>query len=230
MKRSLAGLGLAALVVLGLATGLATSGPAAGSEPPNQGDPDKVLTVSSGYVCTGTVTPLEKVEVGGDVQTVTVTASQPIVRVTIKSGEKAVLVGATWTADYLSGTITITQGWSNYVVWVCTGSTTTTTTTDTTTTTTDTTTTTTETTPTTTETETTPATTETTPTTTGAPATTETTPLVPRAPLTPPAAPKPKTAGAVAPAQTAPARPAAPLTQPRSSAATQGAPTLAYTL
>lgn len=226
MKRSLAGLGLAALVVLGLATGLATSGPAAGSEPPNQGDPDKVLTVSSGYVCTGTVTPLEKVEVGGDVQTVTVTASQPIVRVTIKSGEKAVLVGATWTADYLSGTITITQGWSNYVVWVCTGSTTTTTTTDTTT---DTTTTTTETTPTTTETETTPATTETTPTTTGAPATTETTPLVPRAPLTPPAAPKPKPAGAVAPAQTAPARPAAPLTQPRSSAATQGAPTLAYT-
>lgn len=220
MKRSLAGLGLAALVVLGLATGLATSGPAAGSEPPNQGDPDKVLTVSSGYVCTGTVTPLEKVEVGGDVQTVTVTASQPIVRVTIKSGEKAVLVGATWTADYLSGTITITQGWSNYVVWVCTGSTTTTTTTDTTTTTT-------ETTPTTTET--TPATTETTPTTTGAPATTETTPLVPRAPLTPPAAPKPKPARAVAPAQTAPARPAAPLTQPRSSAATQGAPTLAYT-
>ena len=225
MKRSLAGLGLGALLVLGLATGLATSGLAASSDPLNQGDPDKVLTVSSGYVCTGPVTPLEKLEVGGDVRTVTVTASQPIVQVTIKSGEKAALVGATWTADYRSGTITITQGWSNYVVWVCTGSTTTTT---------DTTPATTETTPTTTETistttETTQATTETIPTTTTGPTTSETRPRVPLAPLTPPATPTPRPAREVAPAQAAPVRPAAPLTPPGSVAATQGGPTLACT-
>jgi len=47
MTRSLASLGLGALLVLGLATGLATSGLAANSDPPNQGDADKVLTVLS---------------------------------------------------------------------------------------------------------------------------------------------------------------------------------------
>lgn len=237
MTRFLASLALGALLVLGLAAGFATNGLADDSGPPNQGDADKVLTVSSGYVCTGTITWSDKVE-GGLGTTISVSAATPIVKVTIKSGEKAVLVSATWAADYRSGTITISQDVSNYVVWTCTGSTTTTTdttttgttttgtTTTTTTTTGTTTTTTTETTPTTTTGETTTTdTTETTETET-TPAGTEATPTVPMAPLTPPSQP----AEEAAPAQTTPARPAAPLTPPtKAGTATGEQPTLAYT-
>ena len=43
----------------------ATTGLAADPDPPNQGDPDKVLTVLSGYACSGTVVPGAKVEGGG---------------------------------------------------------------------------------------------------------------------------------------------------------------------
>jgi hypothetical protein len=208
MRRVLITLGLGALAAIGLATGLATAG-LAETDPPNQGDPEKVLTVESGYTCTGTMVAGEKVEGGNLGPTITVTATSPIVQVTIKSGSKADLVTATWSADFLSGTITISQDVSNYVVWTCSGTTTTTDTTDTTDTTptdttptdttpTDTTPTTpTDTTPTTptdtTPMDTTPTTTDTTPTTTTdtTPATTtETTPTtVPAAPLTPPKAP-----------------------------------------
>jgi hypothetical protein len=207
MKRSLTIVSACALAIAGLVAGIAVNGLSANTGPPNQGDPDKVLTVLSGYQCSGGLVYLPKVE-GGLGRTITVTAAAPIVKVTIKSGEKAALVSASWAADYRSGTITISQDVSNYVVWTCagggttTGTTTGTTetgTTETTPTTTETTPTTTETTPTTTETiptttettptttETIPSTTETTPTTTEAtPATTETTPLVPlRPPSTP---------------------------------------------
>jgi hypothetical protein len=244
MKRSLATFGLGALALIGVAAGLATAGLAAEPGPPNQGDPDKVFTVASGYLCSGTLVPGAKVE-GQLGPTITVTAATPIVQVTIKSGSKAELATATWSADYLSGTITITQDVSNYAVWTCSG----TTTTETTPTTTETTPTTTETTPTTTETtptttETTPTTTETTPTTTGTtPATTGTTPtttttetaptVVPAAPLTPPKAPT-KPAGAQAPEQTTPTAPLTPPSVPAARSAagvatTQAQPELAYT-
>jgi hypothetical protein len=131
MRRVLITLGLGALAAIGLATGLATAG-LVETNPPNQGDPDKVLTVESGYNCSGTMVAGEKVE-GGDLgPTITVTATSPIVQVTIKSGSKAEVVAATWSADFLSGTITIAQDVSNYVVWTCSGTTTTTDTTDTT--------------------------------------------------------------------------------------------------
>ena len=180
MKRSLTIVSACALAIAGLAAGIAVTGLSANTGPPNQGDPDKILTVVSGYQCSGDLGFLPKVE-GGLGQTITVTATSPIVKVTIKSGEKATLVSASWAADFLSGTITISQDVSNYVVWTCAGGGTTTGTTETTQTTTETTPTTTETTPTTTETtptttETTPSTTETTPTTTETtPTTTETT-------------------------------------------------------
>jgi len=174
MKRSLTIVSACALAIAGLAAGIAVTGLSANTGPPNQGDPDKILTVVSGYQCSGDLGFLPKVE-GGLGQTITVTATSPIVKVTIKSGEKATLVSASWAADFLSGTITISQDVSNYVVWTCAGGGTTTGTTETTQTTTETTPTTTETTPTTTET--TPTTTETTPTTTETtPSTTETTP------------------------------------------------------
>jgi hypothetical protein len=215
MKRSLTIVSACALAIAGLVAGVAVNGLSANTGPPNQGDPDKLLTVASGYQCSGGLVYLPKVE-GALGRTITVTAAAPIVKVTIKSGEKATLVAASWAADYRSGTITISQDVSNYVVWTCAGGgtttgttetgTTETGTTETTPTTTETTPTTTETTPTTTETtptttETTPTTTETTPTTTGTiprtiettpitteatPTTTETTPLVP---LRPPPAP-----------------------------------------
>lgn len=212
MRRVLITLGLGALAAVGIATGLATAG-LAETDPPNQGDPEKVLTVRSGYVCSGTMVAGEKVEGGNLGPTIPVTATSPIVQVTIKSGSKAELIAATWSTDFLSGTITISQDVSNYVVWTCSGTTTTTDTTDTTptdTTPTDTTPTTpidttpTDTTPTT-PTDTTPTstpptttTTDTTPTTTTdttPTAATETTPTtLPAAPLTPPKAPtKPAT-------------------------------------
>jgi hypothetical protein len=236
MKRLPATLALVALAAIGLAAGLATTGSAADSDPPNQGDPDKVLTVVSGYACPGAIVPGAKVEGGGLGQTIAVSATTPIVKVTIKSGSKAELVSATWSSDYLSGTITISQDVSNYIVWTCAGATTTTTgTTDTTTTTTTdttTTTTTTETTPTTTES--TPTTTESTPTTTETtPTTTETTPTtVPAVPLAPPM-PAEEPVGGVAPAyaEQAPARAPQPTPATRSvaRAAAPAQPQLAYT-
>lgn len=242
MKRFPATLALVALAAFGLAAVLATTGLAADPDPPNQGDPDKVLTVSSGYACSGTVVPGTKVEGGGLGPTITVSASSPIVKVTIKSGSKAELVSATWSPDYLSGTITLSQDVSNYVVWTCAGTTTTTTDTTTTTSTDTTTTTTTETTPTTTETtptttEATPTTTETTPTTTEATPTKPGTPptTAPAAPLLPPQAPA-KPAGGTAPVLVTPARRQAPLTPPTATptrsvagAAAQAQPELAYT-
>lgn len=179
MRRSLAIASLCALAVSGLVAGIAVTGLSAnpGDDPPNQGDPDKVFTVASGYQCDGTVVAGPKVEGPGLGRTITVTATSPIVQVTIKSGAKAALVSATWATDYESGTITISQDVSNYVVWTCAGGATTTGTTETTSTT--------GTTPTTTQT--TPTTTETTSPTATTPATTETEPLVP---LQPPATPE----------------------------------------
>ena len=118
MRRILLVAAAAVIGILGFAFAASIAG-AGGNDPPNQGDPDKILTVGSGYVCSGTLLWLDKVEVGGDTHTISFSAPGPIVKVTIKSGEKADLVSASFAADYLSGTITISQGVSNYVVWYC---------------------------------------------------------------------------------------------------------------
>jgi hypothetical protein len=248
MKRSLTIVSACALAIAGLVAGIAVNGLSANTGPPNQGDPDKVLTVVSGYQCSGGLVYLPKVE-GGLGRTITFTAATPIVKVTIKSGEKATLVSASWAVDYLSGTITISQDVSNYVVWTCAGGGTTTGTTETGTTgtgTTETTPTTTETTPTTTETtptttETTPTTTGTTPTTTGtiprttettattteaAPATTETTPLVP---LRPPPAPADADASPASTQERPRPTPAPTTTTGSAGVAGAATPELAYT-
>jgi hypothetical protein len=251
VRRSLRIAAACALAIAGLTAGVAVSGLSANAgDPPNQGDPTKVLTVMSGYACDGAVTPGSKVEGSGLGPTIAVSAATPIVKVTIKSGDKAELVSATWAADFRSGTITISQDVSNYVVWTCAGNGTTTGTTGTTTTgTTETTTTgTTETTTTGTTETTTTGTTETTTTgttttgtteqtttgTTETTATTETTPttetttVAPTAPLRPPVvaadeaeAPRPRPA---------PAPPAAAPDEAETSgvAGAQG-PVLAYT-
>jgi hypothetical protein len=240
MRRVLITLGLGALAAIGLATGLATAG-LAETDPPNQGEADKVLTVESGYTCSGTMVAGEKVEGDSLGPTITVTATSPIVQVTIKSGSEAAVVTATWSTDFLTGTITISKDVSNYVVWTCSATTTTTDTTDTTDTTpTDTTptdTTPTDTTPTTptdtTPMDTTPTTTDTTPTTTTdtTPATTtETTPTtVPAAPLTPPkASTKPAAPKKVVKATKPAAKPTKP-TVKVAGAVAENPPKLAYT-
>ena len=139
---------LAGTVTLGatvLAAGmLAAFGLAAdGGGPPNQGDPDKVTSVLSGYVCSGTVIWRSVIQGDGQAKTVTITETLPIVEVRVKSGSKAALVSAVFSGNFLSATVTISQGVSNYAWSVCQpGDTTTTDTTTTGTTTTDTTTTT----------------------------------------------------------------------------------------
>ena len=135
MRRSLSIAAACALAIAGLTAGDAVSGLSASpGDPPNQGDPTKVFTVASGYACDGTVVPGPKVEGQGLGRTIAVSAATPIVKVTIKSGDKAELVSAAWAADFRSGTITISQDVSNYVVWTCAGGGTTTGTTETTTT------------------------------------------------------------------------------------------------
>ena len=92
---------------------------------PNQGDGGKVLTVNNPNVpgsadvgpckCENPQ-PLTKVE-GGLGRTITISASRPIDFVTIKSGDGARLVSASW--QIYSGTITLSKDVSNYVIWVC---------------------------------------------------------------------------------------------------------------
>ena len=83
----------------------------------NQGEESKVLTVN-GTSCSTTVVAGAKVE-GGLGTTVQITATAPIVKVTLKSGQGATVVSASFSADFKSATITLSKDVSNYVVWTC---------------------------------------------------------------------------------------------------------------
>ena len=98
-----------AVVVL---TGLSVSGLALA----NQGDSDKVLTVDNPNVSCASPVEGSKVE-GGLGTTISFSAAAPIDFVTVKSGQGAVVVSATF--DTTSGTITLSKDVSNYVVWTC---------------------------------------------------------------------------------------------------------------
>jgi hypothetical protein len=98
-----------AVVVL---AGLSVSGLALA----NQGDPDKVLTVDNPNVSCASPVAGPKVE-GNLGTTISFSAGAPIDFVTVKSGEGAVVVSATF--DTTSGTITLSKDVSNYVVWTC---------------------------------------------------------------------------------------------------------------
>jgi hypothetical protein len=103
----------------GLALGLLAA-PAFAQDDPNQGNPDLVLTVDNPAVSCEDPMPLEKVE--GDLgTTISFSAQSPIDKVTVKSGSKAEVVSATFSASGppFTGTITLTQDVSNYVIWVC---------------------------------------------------------------------------------------------------------------
>ncbi len=128
----------AAVLAAGFLAALGLAAPQADGGPPNQGDPDKVISVLSGYVCEGTIIWRDKIDGDGQAKTVTITDTLPIVEVRVKSGSKAALVSAVFSANFLSATVTISQGVSNYAWSVCQPGETTTTdtiTTDTTTTT-----------------------------------------------------------------------------------------------
>jgi uncharacterized repeat protein (TIGR01451 family) len=117
-------LGLALVVVLAtslLAASSAASSPGKGAgarSDENQGDPDKVLTVESGYACAGSLVAGAKIE-GGLGRTVEFSAATPIVQVTLKSGNDATVVSSSFAADYRSGSVTLSKDVSNYIVWTC---------------------------------------------------------------------------------------------------------------
>jgi uncharacterized repeat protein (TIGR01451 family) len=91
---------------------------AAAGPPANQGDPDKVITVSSGYQCGGAL--IEGTKIGGGLgETISFSASLPIVQVTVKSGNEAELLSSSFAANYLSGSITLSKDVSSYIVWTC---------------------------------------------------------------------------------------------------------------
>ncbi|HKX69426.1 MAG TPA: hypothetical protein VJN29_19590, partial [Intrasporangium sp.] len=103
----------------GLALGLLAA-PAFAQDDPNQGNPDLVLTVDNPEVSCDDPMPLPKVE--GDLgSTIEFEAQSPIDKVTVKSGSKAEFVSADFspTGPPYTGTITLTQDVSNYVIWVC---------------------------------------------------------------------------------------------------------------
>ena len=82
----------------------------------NQGDPDKVLTVDNPNVSCASPVAGPKVE-GNLGTTISFSAAAPIDFVTVKSGQGAVVVSATF--DTTSGQITLSKDVSNYVVWTC---------------------------------------------------------------------------------------------------------------
>lgn len=87
--------------------------------PPNQGDPDKVTSVFSGYVCAGTFIWRDVIQGDAQQKTVSIAETLPIVEVRIKSGSKAALVSAVFSGNFLSATVTISQGVTNYAWSVC---------------------------------------------------------------------------------------------------------------
>jgi uncharacterized repeat protein (TIGR01451 family) len=91
---------------------------AAAGPPANQGDPDKVITVSSGYQCGGALMEGPKIS-GGLGETISFSASLPIVQVTVKSGQGAELLSSSFASSYLTGSITLNKDVSSYIVWTC---------------------------------------------------------------------------------------------------------------
>jgi hypothetical protein len=103
------------------------------SGPPDQGDPAKMTAVLSGYVCSGTIVWRGLIQGDGQANTVTITETLPIVEVRVKSHSIAELVSAVFSGNFLSATVTISQGVENYAWSVCQPGDTTTTSTRTTT-------------------------------------------------------------------------------------------------
>jgi hypothetical protein len=111
MRSKLAALALGALLALAL-----TAGPAVAGDAPNQGDPDKVLTVDNPNVSCEYPEPGKKVE-GDFGRKIHVWAKDPIDFVTVKSGRDAEVVFAEF--DEFKGKIKLSKDVSNYVVWTC---------------------------------------------------------------------------------------------------------------
>ena len=104
-------------VILGVLVTLAVvAAPAAAGGAPNQGDPDKVLKVDNPNVWCDYPVPGKKVE-GDFGRTISVYSSNPIDFVTVKSGQGAYVVFATF--DKFWGKIKLSKDVSNYVVWTC---------------------------------------------------------------------------------------------------------------
>ena len=121
MKRTICGMvsfGTAVLAA-GFLAALGLAAPQADAGPPNQGDPNKVITVSSGYVCQGTIIWRDIVNGDGQAKTVNITETLPIVEIRVKSAIHAALVSAVFSGNFLSGTVTISQGVENYAWSVC---------------------------------------------------------------------------------------------------------------
>jgi hypothetical protein len=121
MKGMRAGTVALGTVVLaaGMLAGFASA--ANGVGPPNQGNPPKVTAVFSGYVCEGTIIWRDKIIGDGQAKTVNITETLPIVEVRVKSGSKAALVSAVFSGNFLSATVTISQGVGNHAWSVCLG-------------------------------------------------------------------------------------------------------------
>jgi hypothetical protein len=83
----------------------------------NQGDEDKVITVDNPNVNCQYPTAEQKVESNNLGKTINISANDPIDFVTIKSGNGASVVSATFNTT--SATITLSKDVSNYVVWTC---------------------------------------------------------------------------------------------------------------
>jgi hypothetical protein len=106
-----------AALVLGVALALALiAGPAIAGDAPNQGDPDKVLTVDNPNVECENPEPGKKVE-GDFGRKIHVSADDPIDFVKVKSGRDAEVVFAEF--DETEGKIKLSKDVSNYVVWTC---------------------------------------------------------------------------------------------------------------
>ena len=112
MKKKFAVL-LFGAVLFGLAA------PAGATTWPNQGDRDKIVYVypnQDAYEECKHPVPLEKVE-GDFGRKVYVSADQPIIKVTVKSGKDAYEVSKYFEDNW--GKIELSKDVSNYVVWVC---------------------------------------------------------------------------------------------------------------
>jgi hypothetical protein len=107
-----------AVVVSALALTLTMVGSALAQDPPNQGEEGKVLTVDNPAVSCESPTASAKVD-GVNSATIEFSSSLPIDKVTVKSGEQSEVVSSSFAANNLSGSITLTQNVSNYVVWTC---------------------------------------------------------------------------------------------------------------
>ena len=105
--------------VLCAATLLGLAAPAGATTWPNQGNPDMIVYVypdDAAYLACKHKVPLDKVE-GDFGRKVYVSADQPIIKVTVKSGKGAYEVGKYFDGNW--GKIELSKDVSNYVVWVC---------------------------------------------------------------------------------------------------------------